>query len=351
MVDPRRAAMRGATPALVAGIRAAIAALSAVAGGVLSPRWRSWRCRLRPPRGRRPPARVRATRRMLGARHGGADDHAVARRPTPALPGRYSLFTTATAGTQASAPILSRGRAHGDPQAARRTSATSSASRGRGVQRLVLRLCRSELDLPFTRGARSSSARAVPGVAVPAAEPGDALGHPGARPGGTTRAETLRAVPVFRDARLHLSRSSRTATTAMRPAAAHGRYALGETEWRDVDAAMASPADRGARRHRAHGLVDGRRDRAAGCSLKSAHRELVAGVVLESPVIDWRDVLELPGAAARGCPRPSVAARDRRARQPVGRDHHAGRRADRLRPPRLRRARGRAAASDPDPAQ
>ncbi len=69
-----------------------------------------------------------------------------------------------------------------------------------------------------------------------------------------------------------------------------GTYALGATEWRDVDAAIGVARRRGARRVIVMGWSMGGAI-ALQVALNSAHRDLIVGVVLESPVIDWRRVL------------------------------------------------------------
>ena len=53
--------------------------------------------------------------------------------------------------------------------------------------------------------------------------------------------------------------------------------------------------DHGADRDRAHGLVDGRRDGAAGADAVAALAMSSVGVVLESPVVDWVATLDFQG--------------------------------------------------------
>ncbi|SCE06596.1 hypothetical protein GA0115240_13755 [Streptomyces sp. DvalAA-14] len=65
---------------------------------------------------------------------------------------------------------------------------------------------------------------------------------------------------------------------------------LGETEWRDLDAAMRYAEARGARRIVLYGWSTG-----ATMALRALHqspaREHVAGLVLDSPVLDWRSTV------------------------------------------------------------
>lgn len=106
---------------------------------------------------------------------------------------------------------------------------------------------------------------------------------------GAARAECLRAVPLFHEAGMtSLVVSYRNDGEA--PASRNGTYMLGDTEWRDVDAAIGY-----ARRHGAKRIV------LVGWSMggaivlqaaaRSAYRERIVGMVLESPVVDWKNVL------------------------------------------------------------
>ncbi|MFC4030505.1 alpha/beta hydrolase [Streptomyces polygonati] len=65
---------------------------------------------------------------------------------------------------------------------------------------------------------------------------------------------------------------------------------LGETEWRDLDAAMRYARDRGAERIVLYGWSSG-----ATMALRALHqspvRDRVAGLVLDSPVLDWRSTV------------------------------------------------------------
>ncbi|MGN6330286.1 MAG: alpha/beta hydrolase family protein [Motilibacteraceae bacterium] len=84
------------------------------------------------------------------------------------------------------------------------------------------------------------------------------------------------------------------------PASPDGFYHLGQTEWQDVDAAMAWAREHGARRFVLYGWSMG------GAVVeqllqRSPHRGEVSAVVLDAPVVDWRSVLDLQ-AANRGLP-------------------------------------------------
>ena len=192
------------------------------------------------------------------ARHG-AQTITLSRTLDTELPGRYGLFTTGSAGYIKLGSVLSEDaqRQAQAPHACRRRRA--ARARG-GVQRLVLRPP-EQLHLPFTPeliGSRSARARRG------SSPPGDGDTWVIQVHGrGTTRAECLRAVPVFHE------RGITTLVVSYRndgeaPRSRTGTYALGATEWRDVDAAVGFARRRGAEADHPHGVVDGRGDRAPG---------------------------------------------------------------------------------------
>jgi pimeloyl-ACP methyl ester carboxylesterase len=107
---------------------------------------------------------------------------------------------------------------------------------------------------------------------------------------GVTRAETIRAVPVFRAAGYtSLLVSYRNDSVA--PYSEDRRYALGGTEWRDVEAAIEFAVGRGATSIVLMGWSMGGAT-SLQTALLSPHRELFRGLVLESAVVDWRSVLD-----------------------------------------------------------
>lgn len=107
---------------------------------------------------------------------------------------------------------------------------------------------------------------------------------------GATREECLRAVPPLH--RLGLSvliPSYRNDLDA--PADPSGRYHLGDSEWRDVEAAMGWAQQRGAR----HIVLVGWSMGGAivlQAATRSAMASVVAAVVLDAPVVDWHAVLD-----------------------------------------------------------
>jgi alpha-beta hydrolase superfamily lysophospholipase len=106
---------------------------------------------------------------------------------------------------------------------------------------------------------------------------------------GVTRAETLRAVPVFREAGYtSLVVSYRNDGDA--PRSVDGRYALGDSEWRDIEAAIRYAQDAGATRIVLMGWSMG-----GATVLQVLHQSplasAISGVVLDSPVVDWTAAL------------------------------------------------------------
>lgn len=108
------------------------------------------------------------------------------------------------------------------------------------------------------------------------------------------------------------------------PACPDGVGHLGESEWRDLDAAIRYALRYGARRVIVHGWSTG-----AAMALHAVERSALAGrisgIVLDSPVLDWHATLRAL-AAARHTPAPLIPLAVRAA------EGRAGLRADR-RPP------------------
>lgn len=284
MLAPRRAAPRGATPVALAGIKAALTVLSAALVavlsvlGVLSVRVAR---RVVTPAGRQPDTKI------VGL-DTAAQTITLERSADTALPGRYGLFTTGTADYVKLGSVLSQ-----DAATVKRKLLTHVAE---GAQ-LAPDAAFSgwyfsrpeELHLPFTAELIGSSVGPCPAWLFPAAEESDVWviqvhGR------GTTRAECLRAVPVFHGLGItSLVVSYRNDGEAPRSRA--GTYALGATEWRDVDAAVGFARRRGARRVILMGWSMGGAV-VLQLALNSAHRDVIAGLVLDSPVVDWRIVLD-----------------------------------------------------------
>lgn len=118
---------------------------------------------------------------------------------------------------------------------------------------------------------------------------------------GVRRSETLRAVPVFHDAG-YTSLLISYRNDGVAPDSIDRRYALGGAEWRDVEAAMEFAIERGATDIVLMGWSMG-----GATVLQAATRSKLAsvirGIVLDSPVVDWVDVLDHQGAVSH-VPRP-----------------------------------------------
>jgi pimeloyl-ACP methyl ester carboxylesterase len=107
---------------------------------------------------------------------------------------------------------------------------------------------------------------------------------------GATRAEPIRAVPAFRAAG-YSSLLISYRNDAVAPDSPDGVYSLGATEWRDVEAAIDLAVARGAKNIIVMGWSMGGAI-SLQTVLRTAHRELLRGLVLESAVVDWRSVLD-----------------------------------------------------------
>lgn len=104
------------------------------------------------------------------------------------------------------------------------------------------------------------------------------------------RPETLRAVPIFREAGYtSLVVSYRNDGEA--PRSDDFRYALGDREWLDVDAALRYAVSHGATEVVLVGWSMGGATVLQALT-RSTYRGRVAGVVLESPVVDWITALD-----------------------------------------------------------
>ena len=111
------------------------------------------------------------------------------------------------------------------------------------------------------------------------------------------RQEALRAVPALVAAGFStLVVSYRNDGEA--PRSLDGRYALGDSEWRDVDAAIAFAMARGAREVVLMGWSMGGAT-VLQAATRGEHRRVVTGIVLDSPVVDWLGVLEYHGTTMR----------------------------------------------------
>ncbi|GEP47741.1 alpha/beta hydrolase [Microbacterium saccharophilum] len=283
MKAPRRAVPAGASPTLIAALRGLIVAMATAVVGVtgmltfISVRMAR---KVVTPGGRLPDTKILDVDTA-------AQTITLTRTPDTVLPGRYGLFTVGTAAYLKLGSVLSADETsvkrklltHVGPDA---QLAPDAAFSGWYFDQP------EELHLPFSVELVGSPVGPCPAWIFPAAEPSDTwVVQVHGR--GTTRAECLRAVPVFHAAGLtSLVVSYRNDGEA--PRSRGGAYGLGATEWRDVDAAIGLARRRGARRVIVMGWSMGGAI-ALQLALSSAHRDILTGIILESPVIDWRIVL------------------------------------------------------------
>jgi alpha-beta hydrolase superfamily lysophospholipase len=299
MVASRRAAMRGASPSLVTGIRAALTVISLALAGVLTALAYSSVHMAR--RIVTPAARVPDTRIL--SLDTAAQTITLSRTPDTQLPGRYGLFTNGTASYIKLGSVLSEDESSVKRKLLTHIGADAQLSPEAHFSGWYYDHP-DELHLPYTPELIGSVVGPRPAWLFPAGD-GDvwAIQVHGR---GTTRAECLRAVPVFHGLGItSLVVSYRNDGEAPRSRA--GTYSLGATEWRDVDAAVGFARRRGAKRIILMGWSMGGAI-ALQLSLNSAHRDAIAGLILESPVIDWRVVLEYQARAMRVPPAVSGLA-------------------------------------------
>lgn len=210
-------------------------------------------------------------------------------------PGRYSLWFLHDTGHARVGEILE----HDDETVTRELLAIdygdlSLARRGRLAGWFYL--SPEELGYPYRDVEIDTELGPAPAWLIPAAEPGDRWViqvHGRA----VRRQEALRAVPVFRDAGFtSLLVSYRNDGDA--PPSRDGRYALGDSEWRDVDAAMRFALDHGARELVLMGWSMGGATVLQALT-RSERSDAVIGVVLDSPVVDWVTALHFQAALNR----------------------------------------------------
>ncbi|MFT4307191.1 MAG: alpha/beta fold hydrolase [Microbacterium sp.] len=293
MKAPRRAAGLGASTPARAGVLSALTAIAASLG-VIGVVW--FGAALRVARLVITPAARRADTRILGL-DTAAQTISLSRTPDTELPGRYGLFTRGSEDYVKLGSVL-----HEDDDAVTRkllTHVDGRAKLGADAAFSGWYYDRPEqLHLPFTSHLVGSAVGPCPAWVFPADGDVWCIQVHGR---GTTRAECLRAVPLLHSLGLTTMVVSYR-NDAEAPRSRSGTYGLGATEWRDVDAAVGFARRRGARRILLMGWSMG----GAIClqlALNSAHRDRIVGIVLDSPVVDWRVVLGYQ-AHQMGLPRP-----------------------------------------------
>lgn len=218
------------------------------------------------------------------------------------LPGRYGLFTSGTYGYVKLGAVLSA-----DATTVRRKLLTqiepgARVDRSAGFSGWYYSTP-SELHLPWQNVLIGSPAGPCPAWLFPGESSTWVVQVHGR---GVTRAECLRAVPVLHAAGFpNLVVSYRNDGEA--PRSRSGSYALGAAEWRDVDAAVSYALRHGAERVILMGWSMGGAV-SLQTALNSGNRDRIAGLILESPVIDWRSVLRFQArVAGMRAPLPDLA--------------------------------------------
>ena len=114
---------------------------------------------------------------------------------------------------------------------------------------------------------------------------------------GSTRGEALRVIPLLHRLGLtSLAITYRNDTGS--PASADSMHHLGSAEWEDTEAALEFALARGAERIVLMGWSMGG-GIALRTSVRSAHRDRISALVLDSPAVDWQDILVYHAKALR----------------------------------------------------
>jgi alpha-beta hydrolase superfamily lysophospholipase len=215
--------------------------------------------------------------------------------PDALLPGEYSFWFAGGAGHAKLGEIIRRS----EHTVTRRVISVdfgdlAKATRGRISGWFYLNP--AELGVPFENVEITTEFGPAPAWLVPSAEPStrwviQVHGR------AVNRAETIRAIPVFREAGYtSLLVSYRNDGDA--PPSLDGRYGLGDTEWRDVEAAIGYAVEHGATDVVLMGWSMG-----GATVLQAVTRSplatVVRGLVLDSPVVDWVTALRFQGTLLR----------------------------------------------------
>ncbi|MFJ5830521.1 alpha/beta hydrolase [Streptomyces sp. NPDC093089] len=132
---------------------------------------------------------------------------------------------------------------------------------------------------------------------------------------GTTREHPLNVVPFFNRRKIPVLVPAYRGDEGA-PPSPDGLAHLGDSEWRDVDAAVRYAVRRGASQVVLHGWGTGA-SMALRAAAESGVRDRIAGLVLDSPVLDWEATLRNL-AAARHVPGPLLPLAVRAAQGRTG---------------------------------
>ncbi|WP_213814666.1 S9 family peptidase [Glaciihabitans sp. dw_435] len=211
------------------------------------------------------------------------------------LPGRYGFWFTASSGHAKLGEILSS-----TPVSVTRELLSVDFGRldvaRRGRFGGWFYLSPRELDVPYSNVLVPTPVGPAPAWLIPADEDTGrwVIGVHGR---GVRRAETLRAVDVFRRAGYSiLLVSYRNDGDA--PSSDDGRYGLGDTEWQDVDAALSYAIAQGATDVVLLGYSMGGAT-VLQTAIRSENAGVIRGLVLDSPVIDWITALRYQGTSMK----------------------------------------------------
>ncbi|WP_432068805.1 alpha/beta hydrolase family protein [Streptomyces sp. C10-9-1] len=158
----------------------------------------------------------------------------------------------------------------------------------------------SALGLPFSEVLVPGELGALPAWFVPGDRTTWVIAVHGI---GTTREHPLNVLGLLHRLRFPvLDLAYRGDAGAPRPP--DGLSHLGDSEWRDLDAAVRHAVRHGAERVVVHGFSTGA-TMALRAAAGSGLRDRISGLVLDSPVFDWEGTVRAL-AAARGAPAPLV---------------------------------------------
>ncbi|MEU6625638.1 alpha/beta fold hydrolase [Streptomyces litmocidini] len=132
---------------------------------------------------------------------------------------------------------------------------------------------------------------------------------------GTTREHPLNLVPFYDRRKIPVLVPAYRGDEGA-PSSPDGLAHLGDSEWRDVDAAIRYAVRRGARKVVLHGWGTGA-TMALRAAAESGVRDRISGIVLDSPVLDWEATLRNL-AAARHVPGPLLPLAVRAAQGRTG---------------------------------
>ncbi|PPF84984.1 alpha/beta hydrolase [Pseudoclavibacter sp. RFBJ3] len=264
--------------ALVVGLGAVVATASTMVA----------RAVVTPPRRRKDPVRLLGVDKQAGT-------VTLARTPETAAPGHYSLVFAAETGRANVGAVVD--------ESERTVTRRFWGEQGAQLERVrSVRLASApqlwvrDLNLPWRWVDVQTPLGAMPAWLIPAAQASDSWAiHVHGR--GAVMTEPLRAVPLFRG-RGWNSLVVSYRNDALAPPSPDGKFGLGATEWRDVESAMDWAVSRGARRIILVGWSMGG-GTVIQAALNARHRELIAGIFLESPALSWRSILRYQGSAMR----------------------------------------------------